>query len=96
MNVGMGIALVWGIAVILLYGKGLRRRVRSWKTHGDSRSWRELLSGLALFIAAVASGLSIVVATFGIDGVALRTTFGSIAWGTFTAAGVLYAQETRP
>jgi len=96
MSTGMGIALVWGIAVVLLYGKSLRRRHRAWQMFPDSRSRRELLSGLALFIAAVASGLSIVVATFGIDGVALRTTFGSIAWGTFTAAGVLYAQETRP
>ena len=96
MNVGMGIALIWGIAVILLYGTGLRRRIASWRKHHDPRASRELLSGMALFIAALASGLSIVVVTFAIDGPALRTTLGSIAWGTFTAAGVLYAHETRP
>lgn len=83
---GAGTPVAWSIATFHSY--------RSWLKHRDTRSIRELLAVFALFLAAVASGISIFTAITQPDnGADFRRLLTGVAFGAFLAAGVVFAIE---
>jgi hypothetical protein len=87
------ILLIWGLGTVLAYALVLRGRVRSWRVRRDSRSRRELVSGLGLFMTALASCTSLTVVLFGEAGTSLRGWFIALALGAFTGSGIIMATE---
>lgn len=89
------IVVLWGGGAVALYGDALRQRLTMVREFRDRRSRREFVLGLALFIAALCSALSIASVVFMIGDATLRRALAGMAWGAFMGAGVLFRIEAR-
>lgn len=87
------VLLVWGGGTVLAYGRVLLNRTRAYRLHRDSRARRDLASGIALFLTALCSGLSIAFVLFGPAGGGARAFAVAVALGAFFAAGIVMASE---
>lgn len=87
---------IWGGGSVLVYGRVLYLRIRSYLIHHDGRARRELLAAAALFLVALGCGISVAFLLFGVSGTPVRQTAVSIALGAFLAAGIIMATERRP
>jgi hypothetical protein len=90
----MAVALLWAGGTIGAFGHALLDDIDEWREHKDARARRSVMDGSALFIAALASGLSIVavlMTTPDTDYSNLRKLLTGIAWGFFGAAGIIRA-----
>lgn len=84
--------LVWGGATLAVYLFVFLVRLRSWQRHHDARAKREVLSALALLMAAIAAASGVVLAVLGImpD---LRSFVGAMSLAGFLAAGLVMASQ---
>jgi hypothetical protein len=88
------VGAVWGVGVMLTFGRVLAMRLHSFRLHRDSRSRRDLIEAGALFTNAVAAAL----ATFTLLNTSVsdwRAFFTAVAVGNFLALGIYMATE-RP
>ena len=89
------VSLIWGPAVVLVWGKVLVDGWREWRRYHDRRARAELLTELGLFFVALFSLVAIasfLVAPAGTPVIRLATT---MALGAFLAAGIIAATLGR-
>lgn len=86
-DVRLAVFMIWGVGAILIWGDVLRDRWRAFRKYRDRRARRALLAGIALFIVAVCSAVSIAFALFGQSGIAPRGFAIAISLGAFLGAG---------
>lgn len=89
----LALVIFWGGGTLWFYGQVLAKRLRSWRLHHDKRSKRDLIAGIALFMVALSSSLSILVVLLGAGGTGIRGFFAAISLGAFLAAGIVMASE---
>ena len=87
------VLLVWGGGTIWAYGDVLINRFHVNRTHHDTRSRRELMSGISLFLTALASGIAIAFVLFGPGGTGVRAFAGALALGAFFGNGLVMRGE---
>ena len=85
------VSLVWGPAVVIVWGRVLADGWREWRIYRDSRAKAEFLTDLSLFFVAFCSMASILLfittpAGTGTPATRLVTT---MALGAFLAAGII-------
>jgi uncharacterized membrane protein YbhN (UPF0104 family) len=93
---------VWGGGTVLTYTIVLLQRVRNWRHHRYDRrsseraqSIRDVVSGFALFLAALGAAASIMFLLFGEAGSGPRVAAVALALGAFFGAGLVMASEER-
>lgn len=91
----LAVLFVWGGGTVIAYGAVLARRIHAYRIHHDTRSIRELLAGVGLFLTALASCLAMVVVLFGDSGTSIRGHLVALALGAFFGSGLIMASETR-
>lgn len=87
--------IIWGVGTTLIYGYVLVRRARSYRRRLDTRSRRELMTAVGLFMTAFAANIAILVVLFGREaGQDARSFFVALSLGAFFAVGVNLATES--
>ena len=89
-------SLVWGPAVVLVWGRVLLDGWREWRTYRDGRAKAELMTEFSLFIVSLCAFLAIVFFIFSPQGGSPATRVATtMALGAFLAAGIISATVGR-
>jgi hypothetical protein len=89
---------IWGLGVVVLYGRVLWGRRRLWKARHTARARRDLIVAFSLFLTALAASAAIFAVLFGPLGTGVRGFFVAVALGAFFAAGLVMGtgSEDKP
>ena len=88
-------SLLWGPAVVLVWGKVLRDGWREWRRYRDRRAKAEFLTELGLFLVAVSSLFAIVAFLVAPVGNPVIRVASAVALGAFLGAGIIAATLGR-
>ena len=90
------VSLVWGPAVVLVWGRVLLDGWREWRIYRDGRAKAELMTEFSLFIVSVCAFLAIVFFIFSPQAGSTATRVATtMALGAFLAAGIISATVGR-
>lgn len=91
------VAIYGGLGALALvsYGTALRYRVSNWRQYRDLRAHRTLIAAAAFLVVAIAGACAIASGIFALP-VETRRVLNGIAWGAFAAAGLAFADASRP
>lgn len=84
---------IWGAGAVLVYGRVFMRRRARWRKYHDPRSFRDLVTAVALLLTAGCVALAVAMLLFGIAGTGIRGFTVALAMGSFVAAGLVMDDE---
>lgn len=100
MNDRLPLLLVWGGGIIVAFGIVLFKRIRTLRRHRNDRRKavrrdvrRDVISGFALFLAALGAAGAVAFVLLGEAGSGPRTFALGLALGGFLGAGIVMATE---
>lgn len=91
-EIGVVFYVTWGVLTVVVYSVVLALSIGEMNHKKDRRSRREFYVACALFIVAVASLFSVLLALTS-TGTLFRLGFSALALGAFLGAGIIIALE---